>query len=285
MNENPLKQYYRQPALYLKLPTLGMWYDPSDVKLTDEKEVAIYGLSAIDDIMLNTPDAMLNGQALENVVKNCVPSVSSVKHLLVPDLEAIFLGMKIATNSGKYEIERKCPKCGTENNFEVNCNSLLDTMSYIEDSDTVLEFDRDLIVKVKPYSFEMRQLFMQHQFEEDRVLKAIDNKNTNIDDLEKAHILAESVKKLANITFKLVSLSIVSIHLIKQNVTVTDQTQIAEWLVNIGKNQADAVIKAVNALNVVGPNRTVNPICTNPECNHTWSENLNFDPVSFFGKR
>lgn len=79
MSDNPLKQYFRQPALYLRLPTVGRWYDGGEVRVNEDAELAIYGLSAVDDIMLNTPDAMLNGKALENVIKNCAPDILNVK--------------------------------------------------------------------------------------------------------------------------------------------------------------------------------------------------------------
>lgn len=283
MADNPLKQYFRQPALYLKLPTLGRWYDGGDVRTNEDAEIAIYGLSAVDDIMLNTPDAMLNGKALENVVKNCAPDVLNVKKILVPDLESVFLGIKMATNGGKYEVERKCPKCNHENNFEVNCAHLLDTMSYVEESDTVVRFSDQLEIRVRPYTFEMRQIFMQRQFEEERTLRAIDEKNTAVDEFEKARILAESVEKLSRMTFDLVSRSIESIALIQEGITVTDPAQISEWLVNISKQQADIVIETVNKLNEVGPKRSVQAVCS--ACSNEWEETLNFDPVSFFGKR
>ena len=79
MNDNPLSQYFRQPGAYVKLPTQGYWYKDGSIQLTQEGEVAVYPLSAIDDILLNTPDAMLNGQALEKVLKNCVPDIKDIK--------------------------------------------------------------------------------------------------------------------------------------------------------------------------------------------------------------
>lgn len=283
MSDNPLKRYFRQPSLYLRLPTQGRWYTPHDVSLNQDGEVAVYGLSAIDDIMVNTPDAMLNGQALEKVISNCVPDVKNVKHLFVPDLEAIFLGMKMATNDGKFEIERTCPKCKHENNFEVNCAHLIDTMSYIEPSDTVVNFGDELEVSIRPYTFEMRQLFIQRQFEEDRTLRAIDDQNKELDEFQKARILADSVEKLSMMTFDLVSRSIEEVYIKRQDLRVSDPAQIAEWLINISKAQADIIIGSVNALNDIGPNKKVQAVCSG--CGHQWEEMLNFDPISFFAKR
>ena len=282
-DNNPLKQYFRQPSLYMKLPTLGRWYQKTDVNLTDDQEISVYGLTAIDEIMLNTPDAMLNGKALENVISNCVPEVKNVKKLLLPDLETLFLAIKVATSQGKYDIDRNCPSCNHENNFEVNCQSLLDTMSYIADSDTMVQINDDLIVHVKPYSFEMRQLFLLKEFEEEKALKAIDDSNQELNEFDRASILASSIERLSKITFDLVSRSIDKIVMIKQNITVSDPAHISEWLTSINKQQADSVMKAVNELNSVGVDKVIDAQCT--ECQHEWKETLNFDPVSFFGRR
>jgi hypothetical protein len=281
--DNPLKRYFRQPALFMRLPTNNRWYDANTIEVTADGELAVYGLTAIDEIMLNTPDAMLNGQALENVIKNCAPGVRDVKKLLIPDLEALFLAIKIATNDGKYDIDRSCPRCSHENTFEVNCQHILDSMSYVEDSDTVVNFNDQLMIHVRPYDFQMRNMFLQRELEEQRTLKAIDDSNQELDDFTKARILGESVERISRITFQLVSMSIVKIVMIEQNVTVTDPSHINEWLVSITRDQAEAVIKAVNDLNAVGINKDIPANCAN--CAHEWTETLSFDPVGFFAQR
>jgi hypothetical protein len=282
MNNNPLSKYFRQAGAYVRLPTLGIWYTDGSVNLNDEGEIPIYPLSAIDDILLNTPDAMLNGQALEKVIKNCAPDVKDIKKLLIPDLETIFVGMKAASNNGKFDLDRKCPKCEYENTYEVNCNGLLATSTIINENDRKITFNGELEVWVKPYTFEMRQLFIKREFAEEKLLRSIDESNKQIDELEKAKILAESVDRISNITFDLVSKSIEKIVLLQTNETITDKNHINEWLTNISKKEADIVIETVNKLNSVGPNKEFPAQCT--KCEHTWTETLNFDPSSFFGK-
>jgi hypothetical protein len=156
-------------------------------------------------------------------------------------------------------------------------------MSYIADSDTMVQINDDLIVHVKPYSFEMRQLFLLKEFEEEKALKAIDDSNQELNEFDRASILASSIERLSKITFDLVSRSIDKIVMIKQNITVSDPAHISEWLTSINKQQADSVMKAVNELNSVGVDKVIDAQCT--ECQHEWKETLNFDPVSFFGRR
>ena len=283
VENNPLKRYFRRPAMYMRLPTQGKWYTDNDVQLTQEKEIAVYGLTALDEIMLNTPDAMLNGKALEQVVLNCAPDIKNIKDFLLPDLESLFVAIKVATDDGKHSFDRNCPKCNHENNFELNCQYILDTMTFIEESDTTVSFNDDLVVHVKPYSLEMRQLFLQREFEEQRTLKDIDDANQNINEFEKARIISEGVGRLSKMTFDLVSKSIVKIQIVKDRTEVTDSEYINEWLLGITKTQSDAVIKAVNALNDVGIKKTIPATCTS--CGHEWNENISFDPVSFFARR
>lgn len=281
MTNNPLQKFFRQPSLYIRLPTQNRWYTTDDIELVNNSEIPVYGLSAIDDIMLNTPDAMLNGQALEKVIKNCVPAIKNVKNILIPDLETIFVAIKIATNEGKYDYDRKCPKCGHENNFDIQCQHLLDTMSFIEDQDTTVQIDDQLIVHVKPYTFEMRQLYIQKEFEEEKLLRSMSLPTQ--DEFVAAKLAGEMVDRLTRMTFSLVSNSITKVHLVNENQDVTEPEFINEWLTSISSTQANAVINTVASLNSIGVNKNVEIQCQS--CGHTWDDKLNFDPVDFFVKR
>jgi len=283
MSQNPLQQFFRQPAMYLNLPTKGKWYTPDVVEMTDDQQIAVYPLSAINEIMLNTPDAMLNGQALENVVKDCAPGIKNAKRFMLPDLEALFVAIKSASNNGKMDYDRNCPNCNHENSFELQCQGLLDLMTYIDESDLSIRFGQDLMVYVRPYDFEMRQIFMRREFEEEKLLRQLNDDNANIDELVKAGKMAESVERLSRITFSLVSRSIEKIVMMKSQTTVTDRDHINEWLMSISKQQADLVIEAVDKINKIGVMKTMNVQCTS--CGHTWEDALSFDPSSFFGRR
>lgn len=281
MTDNPLQKFFRQPSLYIRLPTQNRWYTFDDLELVNNSEIPVYGLSAIDDIMLNTPDAMLNGQALERVIKNCVPAIKNVKNILIPDLETIFVAIRIATNEGKYDYDKKCPKCGHENNFDIQCQHLLDTMSFIEEQDTMIQIDDQLIVYVKPYTFEMRQLYIQKEFEEEKLLRSMSLPTQ--DEFVAAKLAGEMVDRLTRMTFSLVSNSITKVHLVNEKLDVTENDFINEWLTSISSTQANAVIKKVSELNSIGVNKSLEIQCQS--CGYEWNDKLNFDPVDFFVKR
>ena len=127
----------------------------------------------------------------------------------------------------------------------------------------------------------MRTILIQKQLEEQRTLTTIEQDGEITDDMERASILARSIETLTELTFKLVANSIAQIDILGTEPTaVTDQQHIAEWLMNVDKSTADAVINAVNDLNKIGPPKETPAQCEN--CSHQWTEKLSFDPALFF---
>jgi len=281
-HSNPLQKFYRQPALYISLPTQGKWYNTKQVSLNASKELAVYSMTARDDVLLNTPDAMLNGESLKNVIMNCVPDVHDVSALTLPDLESIFVAMKVATNNGVWDISKTCPKCNTVCTYEMHCQQILDQQSYIDESDCSVTLDNGLVVNVRPYNYAQRSLFMQRQFEEERAMKQYNAANPETNDFTKAGVMAQAVDRISSITFRLVAESIVSVELPGEE-PVTKSEYIDDWLQNISSVQANLVIEAVEKLNLCGPKKTLDVVCT--ECSHEWTDPVSYDPISFFAKR
>lgn len=282
-NTNPLQKYFRQANTYIQLPTQGRWYNNSQVVLTADNELAVYAMTARDDILLNTPDAMLNGMALKKVIQNCAPDVQDVDSLLLPDLEAIFVAMKLASNDQGWDITRTCPKCQTECTWGLQCQPILDMQTYVEDTDCSVMVNGELKVNIKPYNFQQRALFIQKQFEEERALKYFSETNPDLDQFQQANVWAQAVDRISAITFELVSQSITSIEMMDTHQEVSEPLHINEWLQGISKSQADVVLEAVDKLNKCGPSKSLDITCT--DCGHQWADEINYDPISFFAKR
>ena len=283
MSLNPLKHYFRQPATYLKLPSAGMWYNSTDVSLTADNEVGVLSMSALDEIMINTPDAILNGITLENILQHCVEGIANPKSVVIPDLEAMFVSIKLATTGPMHDHSLKCTACEHENLFEVNLENLINTITYIDITDTVLELNGQLRVHVKPYTLAMRQIYIKRELEEQQTSNALESIDSNTDQFARAQLISQSIDRMSRMTFELVSNSVTKVVILETNEEVTDQSFIAEWLSSIGKIQADMIIEQVGKLNMIGINKTLQVMCE--ECNHQWESTLDLDPTSFFGKR
>lgn len=275
---NPLHQYFRTPKLYIKLPSRGQFYHKDFMKLSVNQELAVYPLTAIDQIMLKTPDAMLNGESLLKVVKNCVPDVSDVKQLVEPDINSILLAIKIASSGPSLSYTTACPSCSAENNYNIEIQSFLDTQTYV-DPDSQLTIDDALVVHVRPYNFEQRNLQLLNEIEESQSLKLL-NSNEELNETQKMQELGNLVNSMANRTFELVSKSITHVTITQTGEQVTDPKFIEEFVKSISSTQANAIIDHIKELNRSGIKSETQFVCES--CTHEWTAPVDFDPTSFF---
>lgn len=276
--DNPLLQYFRLPQLYIKLPSEGRFYDESDIDLSDNNELAIHALTALDQMLLRTPDAILNGESLIKVVKNCVPGIKNPKKLVEPDINMILLAIKIASSGENSDLTISCEKCSHENTYEINLNDILETATKVP-ADNVLHINNALLITLYPYTFTQRNLTLLNEIKYNQAIKLLQN-----EDVENPEIIsraAQTVEDMSIRTFKIISQSIHSITIIKTNQTVTDRDYIEEFLRGISKVQSDIIIDKIKSLNNSGIKTEHEFTCV--KCSHTWEQPLDFDPTSFFG--
>ena len=87
---NPLISAYRKPALYINLPSNGKYYDPKP-KLSVDGELAVYAMTARDELITKTPDALFNGEATFSLIASCCPDIANPRQIPVNDLMVIML--------------------------------------------------------------------------------------------------------------------------------------------------------------------------------------------------
>ena len=72
---NPLIGMMRQPKIYIKLPSNGNYWSDGSLQLSPNGEYPVYSMTAKDELILKTPDALLNGQAVVDVIQSCLPNI------------------------------------------------------------------------------------------------------------------------------------------------------------------------------------------------------------------
>ena len=90
---NPLKQFFRRPAVYLKLPSGGLGYPEGAINLPDNGEIPIYPMTAIDEITSRTPDSLFNGVAVVELIKSCVPDIKDPWSVTNVDLDPLLVAI------------------------------------------------------------------------------------------------------------------------------------------------------------------------------------------------
>jgi hypothetical protein len=75
--KNPLSSFYRQPKIYVKLPSKGEFYPPGSLDVSANGEYPVYAMTAKDELLFKTPDALLSGQSTVELIKSCIPAITN----------------------------------------------------------------------------------------------------------------------------------------------------------------------------------------------------------------
>lgn len=274
MDNNPLKQYFRRPAVYLRLPSGGAGYTDSIIDMPENGELPIYPMTAIDDITTRTPDALFNGTAVIELIKSCVPNIKDPWSISNIDMDAILVAIKSASSeSGEMNIDSVCPKCETSSTFGISLAAVLGSISS-PDYNKELEYG-DLSIKLKPISYKVINDAAMEQFEFQKIAASVDS--IEDDDLRNKTV-KEALEKITNITMNLLSHSV---EYIKTPTSVVDnRVFILEFLRNCDKKIYTAIRDYSGKLREEAEIKPMPIKCTN--CEHEYKQTITLNPTDFF---
>jgi hypothetical protein len=237
LGANPLQKYFRQPKVYLDLPSKGKYYPEGTLDMPETGELPIFAMTAKDELTLKTPDALLNGAATVELIKSCVPNIKDPWQMPSIDLDAVLIAIRIATYGENLEITTKIPNVGEEKDFVVDLRQVLNKITNVDFIDTI-EIN-DMIVHIKPLTYKEFTDSAMKTFEEQRVFRLVNDET--IPEEEKLARFNESFIKLTNLTVGTMSKSIKGITV--DGNTVDNPLHIQEFVDNADKSFFNTVIE------------------------------------------
>jgi hypothetical protein len=251
-SNNPLRKYFRQPKIYIRLPSQGKYYPPGSLDMPESGELAVYAMTAKDELMTKTPDALINGEATVELIKSCIPSITDPWKMPNIDVDTVLVAIRLASYGEKMEINTKVPNTGEDRAFEVDLRVLLDQMSQFE-IDPYIPVNDDITIEIRPLTYKEFTVNAQKTFEEQRIFRIVNDET--IPDDHKLAAFSVSFKKLTNITIELVLSSIAAID--TSDGKVTDKRHIKEFFENADKSFFD---KIMSHLETIKDNTTIKPL-------------------------
>lgn len=277
-NQNPLSGYFRAPKLYTKIPSLGKFYLDDVVNMPESGELPIFSMTAKDETMMKNPDALLNGEAIAQVISSCVPNVKKPRQLLSNDIDALLVAIQGATHGDDIDVKGQCPVCSKECTGIASVETALATMTVLEQ---VYAFDTQngLTVEVRPFTYESTVKAGIANFQSTRSLQSLSNIT---DEMEQLKAFNASFVRMAALNFDLIVDSIASVKGIDaqgNDFVVTDRRQIREFMENCESSVGRGVEQHIQTVNGMGVNKTVQLNC---EEHGDFEQEIGFDPVNFF---
>jgi hypothetical protein len=229
--QNPLKKYFRQPKLFIKLPSSGNFYPPGVLEKTENGEYPVFAMTAKDELIMKTPDALLNGQATVEVIHSCFPNIKNAWMIPSIDLDAILIAIRLATYGEKLEIEVTIPVINDRRTFEMDLRQVLgNLLDAAYDNEVVA--GQGITAFIRPLTYKEFTQSAIKTLEEQRIFSIVNN--NDIDDQKKIEMFNASFKKLTNINIDMVTASVVKIS--SPDGETSDPAFIKEFIDNADKD-------------------------------------------------
>jgi hypothetical protein len=226
--ENPLQKYYRQPAIYINLPTKGRYYSADTYAPTATGEIPVLPMTARDELSFRTPDAMMSGQATVDVIRSCIPNVLDPWKLVNYDIDIILLALRIATYGETMDITAVVPVVNESMTQSVNLPALLDTVRSITIDDNAVT-KQGFRIKFNPLTYKEITQSQLLAFEQQKTMSSVSA--SQMSEEEKNKRFTESFKKLTDVNWSILQDSIQQITT-PDGVVVSDKEQINDFLSN-----------------------------------------------------
>jgi len=284
MNDNPLVKYYTDPKTYVKLPSGGAFYSEKP-ELSIDGEVGILPMTAVDEMLFQSPDNLLNGESLFKVLARCVPGIKNTREIPSPDLDAILVGLRIATYGHDMDVDALCPKCSEKNTYSINLPTLLGNATELE-SEYVIELNNDIKLRVRPFTVESTISIALYAVELSAMQRQV-QMTTDATEEEAIAAIRTTMEKSSKRLIELISLSIIDVTIAQPTeddadavLVVSDSKHIQEWVEVLTVGEYKKIRTKVEEISGLGLARTLNASCTS--CEHTWDVQIGVDPASFF---
>jgi hypothetical protein len=278
MSANPLAKHFRQPSIYMKLPSAGRFWPSDALSLTVTGDIPVYPMTAKDEIVLRTPDALMNGQGIIDVIQSCCPNITDAWKMPSIDVDAVLIAIRIASYGNQMDVDVICPKCKHEHTIGVDLSYLLDNV-IVPDYTTKINFTK-INIKLHPQQYFSVNAANQIRYEEQRILNTLTAENIP-EDVRLAEY-TEHIKKIVDLNINILVNSTEYIET-DDGTIVNDPTFINEFYLNCDTEIVHGLQSKLSDIAKEAGIPDIKNTC--PACEKEYSLPMEFDYSNFFARK
>lgn len=277
-NANPLSKFFRQPQIYLRLPSKGRWWPKDSIEMPANGELPVFAMTARDELLLKTPDAVMNGQGTVDVIQSCIPAIRNAWVMPLVDLDSILIAIRQATYGNHMEFTNVCPHCKRKNDHALDL-SVYTTRFVCPDYDQSLKFDT-LEIYLKPNNFANFNQTSIENYEQQKLLSVV--QDTSLPEEQKIAEFRRIFNNLVNITVEQVSASVAAVKVANSEV-VDNPEFIKEFFANCNKDIWNTVkAKLQEYSDIQQKSKELTVTCEHEDCNKHYVTPIEFETSHFF---
>lgn len=274
---NPLQKYFRQPKIYIALPSKGVFYTQDDFQ-GNSANVPIFGMTGMDEILMKTPDALFNGESTVKVIESCCPYIKNAWNIPSIDVDCLLVAIRIATYGNEMDVTHRCPNCQSMNDYTIDLGQIMAYLS-AQNYDGKIDIG-DLIISIRPLKYSEVTKFNVENYKLQKMLYQLSKMESSGNEEQTLQTQDDIYKRIAEMQIELFEISIENVQL--PEVLVNDPEMISEWLRNSDKEFYRKIKEKLesNKRQWDLPERDVE--C--PECKHQSKITITMDQANFFAR-
>jgi hypothetical protein len=280
-NANPLNKYFRQPSIYVALPS-GTTYPPEVVATSKTGEIGIMAMTAKDELKFKTPDALMNGQGVVDVIQSCVPEIKDAWQIKSYDLDTILVAIRVATYGETMEINFNVPVANEQVTHTINLPALLDQIRNTK-VDHEFTLSDGLKIAVRPLTYRDMTTTSMQAFQQQKMYGAI--QDSELPDEDKAKRFNDAFKKLTDLNASILLRNIESISL-ADGTKITNAEHIKEFVENANAKLIKEIENKLMDLRTQGAVKPLKLKATEEQIKKgapvTYEVPVTFDTANFF---
>ena len=273
---NPLSQYFRQPSIYIKLPSQGNYYPEGAIEMPQNGELPVLPMTAIDEITYRTPDALFSGQAVINVIQSCVPAIKDAWAIPSIDIDTILVGIRIASYGHDMTFSTTCPGCQNEDEYGVDLRTVLDRMKKPDYTTPIKQ--GDIEIYFRPMTYKNLSDNNKIQFDEQRIFQSLTT-DGSVDNTQLT-AMSDALKRMTEMTVSALSQSIMTIK--TPTAMVTEQEYISEFMKNCDSKLFNLIQNYVVEHKAEAEMQPIMIKCNG--CQNEYQQSITLDMSNFFGR-
>lgn len=244
---------YRKPAIFIKLPSQGQWWAPGSITFEgDGAEIGVRPMTVRDEMMLRTPDALMNGEAVTSVIKSCCPAISDPWHCPSMDMDTILLGIRLATYGDSMDITTTIPVTNDVYTWKFDCSRGLDLIDK-KPFESLHKLSDGTVVEIRPMNYKTITDLNMRNYEQaklaDNIQKSQNSETKKLEEIQKAF------KNITNLTIKNLADQIIKVT--SADFELTTGTDILNWVSDIPAPIANEIKQKVQSQKSIGTLPTI----------------------------
>jgi len=257
---NPLLKRAIIPGETFQLPSKGLMYNNGEIaEDVLNGELIVNPMITLDELILKTPDRLLNGTAIAEVFQRCVPQVLKPLNLFSKDLDYLLICLRKITYGDEfpYEYEHNC-KDAESHSYMISLDQMISKTKTLSTNTIQQEYKVTLpngqVVEIEPPRYKQVLEFFQVY---------------NSDEANKL-----GTQDLANQIIKS------TVNIIKHVDGITDKQHIFEWANTLPSGYIKQIGSVVENASEWGPDLDVEIVCK--DCKTPVQIQMSLNPISFF---